>query len=633
MPVRIHPMEDKVSPAMVSRVIPAWMRVMSYPGQSHRTTPIAADDSRQRLQCLIDNELIRIVFQPIVDLQTGEISGYEALTRPLPESGFPHPGALFGDAEKHGLVWELEAVARRKAYERAAEARDATLIFMNNSPEVFYAPEFGPWMHQILRDLPNLDPTRIVLEVTERMQEDEGMDEGAAARIAELRNLGFSIAIDDVGAGTNGLNRIMSMRPDWLKLDIELITNIDTDAFKHNMLRFFVSFARMSSIRLVAEGIERDAELTALINLGVSHGQGYYLGMPNRERSQIDCDVSDRIREIAHMADARRFSDPRSVAIGTLATAAPSFEREERLGDIRSRLALLGVSDGLIVLDGHRYLGWIANSDIEYAIAAGLDEQTLGTLPRSEVELVGEDMRLQDVFGLVAARPDDSILTPIILRKTDGSYRTLTLRQLLIDAGSTDWMASRVAPLTGLPNRVVADFWLTNCIRSGDPAHVALLDVRQFEAYNLAFGYDMGDAILRRLVGVLSAELRTADDSEFLAHIGEDRFLLTMRKDPIASLINILERFDEARAEFFAPETLQRGTYTSCDARGNPRELPLTVLQASVLYSPMLVASSPAEIHSLLNQLLLRSLPDHASPVDRIITDQRVPNNVSRKSA
>ena len=580
-------------------------------------------DERTRLEMLVHNGSLRIVFQPIVNLANGEVTGYEALTRPHPDSGFAHPGELFGAAERLGMVWEVEAIARRKAYERAAKFTHGRLIFMNNSPEVFYAPEFADWMRNIVRDLPNLNPSSIVLEVTERQQATEGMDKASTERIAELRDMGFQIAIDDVGAGTNGLNRIMAMRPDWLKLDLELVTHIDSDAFKHNMLRFFVSFARISGIKLVAEGIERDAELTTLIDLGVSHGQGFYLGHPIDNPEEIDGTIAERICEIARLANARRFNDPRAVELGTLATATPAFEQNKRLGDIYDRLELLGSTDGVIVLDGKRFLGWVSQPDIDAAIANGHYDIPLGQLPRVSENVVNHDMRLQDVFGLVAAREGDAILAPLVVRHADHSYRTLSLRQLLITAGTTDWMATRVSPLTGLPNRVVVDHWLTECIRSRDPAHVVFFDLVAFNQYNQAFGFDMGDAMIRQLVGLVRAELNGSDESEFLGHLGSDRFIFTTRSDPMPQMVSLIEAFDNARGDFFSADVLERGKYSVKDVNGTEETMPLTALRVMVLKSPFITATSSNEIHALASEISNQPIDHSRPPIERILTDNR----------
>src|SRR5690606_29389911 len=118
---------------------------------------------------------------------------------------------------------------------------------------VFADPRFVETLIDETDHLAGIGRNRVVIELTERSEH------GVVGRLAEqfehLRSAGFLLAIDDVGAGTSGLNRIMRLRPHWLKLDGELVSSIDTAPFKQNLIRFFVHFARLSNIRLLAEGI------------------------------------------------------------------------------------------------------------------------------------------------------------------------------------------------------------------------------------------------------------------------------------------------------------------------------------------------------------------------------------------
>ncbi|MCH7848750.1 MAG: EAL domain-containing protein [Planctomycetes bacterium] len=129
-------------------------------------------------------------------------------------------------------------VCRRVTFAAAAEWPNDALLFLNCSPPVFGGATFLDLIADDLKRVDGLDSRRIVLEITERA--DHGEFDNLDLRSLELRELGYQIALDDVGAGTSGLNRIMSLRPNWLKLDIELISGIDVDPFKQNLIRIAI---------------------------------------------------------------------------------------------------------------------------------------------------------------------------------------------------------------------------------------------------------------------------------------------------------------------------------------------------------------------------------------------------------
>jgi c-di-GMP-related signal transduction protein len=108
----------------------------------------------------------------------------------------------------------------------------------------------------------------------------------------------FKIAIDDAGAGYSGLNLISDIHPHYLKLDMKLIRSIDKDSFKYVLVKSLIEFSKITNINLIAEGIETKDELETLINLGVQHGQGYYIQKPDEVMKKIDGELIRYIRDM-----------------------------------------------------------------------------------------------------------------------------------------------------------------------------------------------------------------------------------------------------------------------------------------------------------------------------------------------
>jgi EAL domain-containing protein (putative c-di-GMP-specific phosphodiesterase class I)/DNA-binding NarL/FixJ family response regulator len=234
----------------------------------------AEDRRRQRefrVRRAMESDTLGIVFQPICDLNTGKAVGAEALARfhVSPERA---PDRWFAEASEVGLRRELELVALRHALSNLSELPKGLFLSVNISPTTVRTPSFRKTMEGV-------DAKRIVLEVTEHTPvEDYDALNDALKRV---RVLGARLAIDDAGAGFASLRHILRLAPDFVKLDRTLIDDIEHDRSHQALAAGLISFAKKIDATIVAEGIERDGQLRALRELGVSCGQGFLLARPS----------------------------------------------------------------------------------------------------------------------------------------------------------------------------------------------------------------------------------------------------------------------------------------------------------------------------------------------------------------
>ena len=234
-----------------------------------------------------DGLSIRAVYQPIVSLAHGQVAAYEALSRPTDRDGtelaildvVECARAAGGHAET-----ELDAMATQAIAQSACELPAGVMLFVNVAPvTVFDRPE-------LLHPLGEL-PCTVVLEVTERSFVPAERWDAFAHSLDILRWRGFLVAMDDCGAGYSGLNRLVAIRPDYAKVDMELVRGVDHDSAKAQLVEALVSFARRAGISVIAEGVETQAELDTLGELGVGYVQGYLLARPapGFPRAQAAC--------------------------------------------------------------------------------------------------------------------------------------------------------------------------------------------------------------------------------------------------------------------------------------------------------------------------------------------------------
>jgi len=234
--------------------------------------------NRFDLQEVLLSDQLSTVFQPILDLRGRSVLGYEALTRGPAASVYHMPLRLFEMAEEADLVFELDRKCRRRALASAVTLPNSLKLFINVYPSAMYDPECqGPALVRLVEDL-GLSADRIVLEITEKSAiENYSL---FAETLRELTSLGFAVAVDDVGAGYSGLEKIAHLNPRYLKFDRELIRNIDSSYIRREMARALKAFAERIGSAIIAEGIEREGELQTLMELGIDYGQGFLLGRP-----------------------------------------------------------------------------------------------------------------------------------------------------------------------------------------------------------------------------------------------------------------------------------------------------------------------------------------------------------------
>jgi len=229
----------------------------------------AADQVPERTPPLA--EALTMVYQPIVALADQTIVGAEALAR-FRASPEQEPALWFTQPPTVELRVELELAAVRKAMQALPKMPAGTFLTVNVSPDALAADGF----HRLIEE--SAAAARLVAEVTEHAPIHDYNRLSRA--IGRLRLLGMRVAVDDVGAGFASLQHILKLAPDFIKLDLTLIRNIQRDRSKQALAAGLISFAERSGATIVAEGIERATEARALTELGARYGQGYYIGRP-----------------------------------------------------------------------------------------------------------------------------------------------------------------------------------------------------------------------------------------------------------------------------------------------------------------------------------------------------------------
>lgn len=238
----------------------------------------------------------KTVFQPVVDLMRGAVVGYEALSR-FTGPPLQPPDRWFAAAAEMGRGAELQARALASALLARASLPADTFLSVNVDPNLLASRP----IQLVLQEAGYLGG--VVLELTEHTAVSDYTD--LASSVERVRAAGALIAVDDAGAGYASLSHIVALRPDFVKLDRSLVADLDRDEVKRALVELLGAFAGRVNAWLLAEGIEREGEMEAVLGLGVPLGQGYLLGRPGPAWVKVDTALAWRIAARARAATAR----------------------------------------------------------------------------------------------------------------------------------------------------------------------------------------------------------------------------------------------------------------------------------------------------------------------------------------
>jgi EAL domain-containing protein (putative c-di-GMP-specific phosphodiesterase class I) len=232
---------------------------------------------REALLEIIHNRQVWTAFQEINELTTRAVMGHEALSRGPRGTELEPPMALFGSASRHGLQEELERACRRQAFVDWEVFGGQGRLFVNTVPATIRDPSFlGRGVFDYLG--PNLSPRFVTLEITER-QVIENLSLYREAMHAFLE-LGFSFAIDDLGAGYSGLETVATLGAAYLKIDMGLVRDVHQKRASQQIIKAIVDMGAGVSATIIAEGIQSKDEAAAITQLGIRYGQGYLFARP-----------------------------------------------------------------------------------------------------------------------------------------------------------------------------------------------------------------------------------------------------------------------------------------------------------------------------------------------------------------
>jgi EAL domain-containing protein (putative c-di-GMP-specific phosphodiesterase class I) len=246
---------------------------------------LGARHRRKQIFELVLERQIYSVYEPIVEVATRTVFGYEALARGPADSELHTPTALFASASEQDLLFQLDCLCRQSGLAGARDLPGGAKLFLNVRPTSMYDPNFrAEALHRTLEAC-KLSPSDLVFEISE--QESIGNFDIFREVRDYYRKLGLQIALDDTGAGYASLEAVMELSPDYIKVDRAFVSGIDEDLARQELLRALRSVAERIGAKIIGEGLDTLEELETLGRLGIPYGQGWLFGKATPLRSDL----------------------------------------------------------------------------------------------------------------------------------------------------------------------------------------------------------------------------------------------------------------------------------------------------------------------------------------------------------
>lgn len=540
--------------------------------ESLRITP----ENIRHLQEVIEHRLLRPAFQPILDFRAKSYLGYEGLIRGPEGTDLHSPAMLFELARVTGQTEVLERLCREVTFREFATLGLPGKLFVNVSAGCLSDPFFLNGDTAKLLQEVGLRPQQIVIEITE----NQHVSDFSVLRdqLATYRKLGYQIAVDDLGEGFSNLRMWSEVRPEFVKIDRHFINGIADDALKFQLVKAIQEISEASHARIIAEGIETEAEFTTVRDLGIEFGQGFLISRPQHLPERSPQPVTMRLLanstlivfpqassisvETATVRDVMTVIDP----VHPMTTNDEIFARFESDTELQVQPVVdeLGIPVGII----NRY-------SLIDRFARPFRREIYGRKPCSalmdpEPLVMDHTITVQEAGQILSSSAHHHMLDGFVVTE-EGRYVGMGGTQALMSL-ITDMQirAARYAnPLTQLPGNVPINEHIDRLLNGQHIFVACYCDLDHFKPYNDTYGYRRGDQVIQFLGEILRKYCDRRMD--FVGHVGGDDFVLVLQSDGWQETVTqAIQRFDEGVKSFAADEHLSQGGYWGEDRRGQP---------------------------------------------------------------
>ncbi len=543
-------------------------------------------------RALVDS--LNLVFQPVVNIHSGNTYGIEVLPRGVERHGFVGIPALLDAAHAEGVLGAVDFALKQRAIAAYATwpfCRDRKL-FINLDARIFDAAATTavlPRLRRLIRDH-ELEENSVVLDISERHPLPEALHELSRERRGSTSGLRY--AIDNFGAGLGSLQGLYGATPDFIKIDRTLLAGIAEDSRRKIFSSHVVGIAHLLGIMAVAEGVETEAEYFACREVGCDLVQGFLVCPPLPEIDAIAREYPE-VREMSRRDRRQTRSDER-ILLERMESIAP-LRVDTRMIEVLERFRAEKTRTFFPVVDTTgEPLGIVREGDLkEYTYSQfGRDlmanraysrslRHFITSCPAAAVNLPAE--RILEIFS--GAGDAEGLILVDGAVKYAGFLSANALLRVINDKNLA--VARDQNPLTRLPGNTVIHEFLSECLADPAAEHVMVYyDFDNFKPFNDHYGFRLGDRAIQAFADILRRRFGGADD--FIAHVGGDDFVSGRKAvadfDAIeAEVERTIADFRDEVAAYYDEAAREKGFITIADRYGTERAFPLLSVSAGVV--------------------------------------------------
>lgn len=532
------------------------------------------------LDQILESAALTPLFQPIVSLKNNSIYGYEALIRGPSDSILHSPINLFDAASRHGRLAELDLLCREVAIKQFGQLNLEEKLFINTIPEVLLQQDY---QHGLTLDFikhAGLPAKQVVIELTEQYP----INDYKLMRDAtdHYREMGFSIAIDDLGAGYSGLRTWSEIQPDFVKLDRHFMQDIHLDRHKRQFVQSMIDIAKAVNCKVIGEGIEVREEYLSSSEMNIDFAQGYYFGRPALlPAKQLNTELFSKRKP----ALSSNLHSPRAnTLVKSLLVSVPPIQSNDTVNYVGERFHQVADLSGLPVInDDSTVAGMIWRDEFMTLYASRYGRELHGRKPihlflDSEPTTADINLPLKKLSHQITSQ-ESSMQHGVFVITEQNQYRgigsLMDLLRQITDLQIT--MARHANPLSGLPGNVPITEHTTEMIEQQRDVVMCYFDLDNFKPYNDIYGFAKGDKVIRRTAELLIKHANPEVD--FIGHVGGDDFIVLFESDDWQQRCQaIFSAFIGLHDDFYNDEHLQQQGMSATDRFGNSVFYPLLAL-------------------------------------------------------
>lgn len=522
------------------------------------------------LKEVIAEKRLQPVFQPIFDLIVPEVTGYEALIRGPEDSIFYNPKNLFDEAKSKNLIVPLEYLCIEIACREFKEKNIQGKLFLNISPMSLIKGNAEKHIVEILQDELSIGREKVVIELSEQYPVDDYALISDSIRY--LRDSGYELAIDDLGAGYSSLRVWSEFEPEYVKIDRHFIDGINHDPIKYEFVRSIQEISRSLGCKVIAEGIETEEELKSIRALGITHGQGFLLGKPESMPIEaVPLKLNSMLKPLRQVI-YHRYVD----SMADLMEYAKPFSAEDKLESIADKMRENTAIDSIPVTKEGYPIGVITRKKIFELFLGHYGRSLYAKKPveqfvDNDVLVVDRHNSLSDVSRRFTSSNQIDMNFDIIITDADKYIGVVKTKKLLQKITEQQIMSARHSnPLSMLPGNVPIYEWIDDLLDRKQNFKLAYFDLNNFKPYNDIYGYTRGDEVILLLAEIIKENIDP--DTDRLGHIGGDDFVTIFQsRDWKQRCENMLVRFGEEIKGFYNDQDLGNQGIYSYDRRGENR--------------------------------------------------------------